>query len=146
MDKIENLIQSLESFLHEQNHYIEEAIKRNSAIIVESNVFQMYELGQKRTGKSITPPYSPAYKKVKQRKGQRTDHVTLRDTGAFHASLYVDYFNEGFEIKAKDFKTPFLVNRYSPDILGLKDDSLKAICDEFITPYLRQRLFNLIRK
>lgn len=47
---------------------------------------RLYETGKDSKGESLGS-YSPFTVVIKQSKGQRTDHITLRDTGDFYKSM-----------------------------------------------------------
>lgn len=70
--------------------------------------------------------YTPFTKQEKSSKGQRTDHITLRDTGAFYKSFRVIVKRDSFEIIADDvsiYDEP-LTEVFGIDILGLTEDNL----------------------
>lgn len=95
--------------------------------IIAIVVNRMYEEGLRRAASGggtepIEPPYAYVTKYVyKRKKGQRTDHVTLRDTGRFHESLRLVYTANGFYIRS-DGSVPYsrnLENKYTRRIYGL---------------------------
>lgn len=94
-----------------------------TAIVVN----RMYEEGLRRAASGGgTEPIEPDYAHVtryvyKRKKGQRTDHVTLRDTGRFHESLRLVYTADGFYVRS-DGSVPYsrkLEDRYTRRIYGL---------------------------
>jgi hypothetical protein len=89
-------------------------------------------------------PYQPKTIEIKQIKGQPYNRVTLRDEGDFHSSFYVDFSNQGFEIKASDEKTEHLVNKYGRQILGLTDENAFELASEYIQPDLITRIKELL--
>lgn len=79
--------------------------------------------------------YSSYTKAIKAEKGQRLDHITLKDTGEFYESFDVVPSLKGFEITADPQKEDTnLIEAYGKDILGLTDESIKELI-EFIAPY-----------
>ena len=96
---------------------------------------QLYELGenslgQRLKGKKILKDgeYTPFTKSIKQEKGQRFDHPTLKDSGAFYASFIVKPYKGGFEIDADPVKDETnLFDELGKDILGLNDENLQII-------------------
>jgi hypothetical protein len=73
--------------------------------------------------------YSNFTKDIKQRNGQRFDHITLNDTGAFYDSfkVYLTPDND-FLIYSDPIKDDTnLIEEYGEDIIGLTEDNLDKI-------------------
>jgi len=83
----------------------------------------------------------------KIQKGDRHDHVTLKDTGAFYNSFLVAVDRSGFSIVADDvaFYDRPLTEVYGIEILGLTKENTAWLGD-FITfqygKYVRERLLS----
>lgn len=99
------------------NEITSEAIHQSARGYVEKQRMQMYE-GVNSDGKE-RPPYSPYTVAIKIRKGQRYDVVTLKDTGDFYKSLFIDVREDTFVISAHDPKTLKIVDRYGDIVFGL---------------------------
>ncbi len=100
--------------------------------IIELNQSQLYESGTDSNGQSLGQ-YQPYTVEIKRKKGQRTDHITLKDTGRFYNSFRIRVKSDGFEIHVKDLPgKDSLIYRYGIDILGLDTMSLHQIQDIFI--------------
>lgn len=87
--------------------YIQRIITDNEAYIVDMNAeIQLYEEGVNRLGVSIMDyaPYRPLTIAIKEEKGQPTNRVTLRDTGDFESSFYIEVGDRQFEIKASELE------------------------------------------
>lgn len=97
---------------------------------------QLYNLGEDSDGAKLTPPYSFNTIRIKVENGQRSDHVTLKDTGGFYESFEVNGFNFGFEITANTITDGGndLEDKYGEKIIGLNDENIE-ILGEFIAPY-----------
>jgi hypothetical protein len=124
-----------------------EICERYEAEICDMNAEdQLFERGVNRVGVDIMDyaPYQPKTIEIKQIKGQPYNRVTLRDEGDFHSSFYVDFSNQGFEIKASDEKTEHLVNKYGRQILGLTDENAFELASEYIQPDLITRIQELL--
>jgi hypothetical protein len=89
-------------------------------------------------------PYHPYTIAVKQSKGQPTDRVTLRDTGAFHRSIKVDVDNEKFTVTATDPKTDELMEKYGEGILNISDDNLHSLKQGLLLPELRRKFLEAL--
>jgi len=102
---------------------------------------QLYELGvdsQNRELKDIagnpntSSGYSPFTISEKERKGQRTDHITLKDTGEFYLSFTVKPFKGGFSIDANPIKDEDnLFDIWGSEIVGLNEENLQIIIEYY---------------
>lgn len=122
--------------------YIKAIIEENDAYIVDMNTEQqLYEQGVNTYGVKIMDykPYKPLTIRIKKEKGQPIDRVTLRDTGDFQSSFYLEVGNEQFEIKANDWKTDGLIKKYGREILGLTDENLSELIWHFIYPDILEK-------
>lgn len=144
MERITELIDKLESYEEEINKYMEAATIEAADTIIDMNIGQLYDTGENRDGQKITPEYAPATVEIKRAKGQPTNRVTLRDTFKWQASFWIQYYQDGFEIKASDWKTEQLTMKYGEEILGLQDESVKWLNENFYLPRLIRELKNKI--
>lgn len=83
--------------------------------------------------------------KGKKEKGQRYDHVTLKDTGEFYNSFKAILDgNSDFIISADTIKdTGDLIEKYGSEILGLNSNSLEKLAvktKEILIPYVKKIL------
>ena len=126
---------------------IQNIIWDNEAYIVDLNAEeQLFEQGINRLGVEISDyaPYSPVTIAIKEAKGQPTNRVTLRDTGDFEASFFLEVGDKQFEIKASDFKTEDLIKKYGRQILGLTDENIAALIWQYIFPDLMEKAKNVL--
>lgn len=122
--------------------FIKEIVEENEAFIVELNSQdQLFEKGITSTGVSIADyaPYSEVTIEIKQQKGQPVNRVTLRDEGDFHASFALKIDNEQFEVVANDWKVKDLTLYYGDEILGLTDDNISVVANEWVYPGLMEK-------
>lgn len=140
---IRNLEYRLRAFRDKLSMYLEEAVRDNESVIVgmiaES---QLYDKGITGMGRSIADyaPYAPKTIALKRKKGQPTNRVTLRDTGAFYAGMRVIFDAGGFRITSDDRKTEELVDKYGPEIFRLSNNNLSILLREHIRPALISKL------
>ena len=90
--------------------------------------------------------YAPFTIEIKQQKGQRTDEVTLRDTGDFYDSMtvYVDRNGE-FVIDADFIKDGTdLRSDWGNNILGLNDENLNKFVTD-LNRFLIERLREILQ-
>ena len=112
---------------------------------------QLFEKGIDATGKSLKEiggDYSPFTKKIKSRKGQPTDRVTLKDTGVFHKSFGVIPDFSGFTIlsdpiKVSDGFQTNLFDRWGGNVEGLTTENINTKLNEVA---LRKFVFLLEKK
>ena len=122
--------------------YIAEIIERNDWQIIAWNTYdQLYDKGITATGVSIWDyaPYSPITIQYKKEMGQPYDRVTLRDTGEFYQSFYLQIDNEKFAFDAEDWKTRDLLRLYGDEIMGLTDSNIQRLEGEILLPELMER-------
>lgn len=120
-------------------------VRDNDNILIDMNAQdQLYAKGVNRLGVRIDEyqPYRPLTIQVKIEKRQPYDRVTLKDTGEFYDSFYVETAEDRFYIKASDEKTNWLIKKYGAEIFGLTNDSLA----EFINDYVKDEAYNRVRE
>lgn len=144
MDRITSLIGKLEDYRDNIYSYLEAATIEAEDTIIDMNISQLYDSGERRDGTKITPAYAPETVAIKKKKGQPTNRVTLRDTFDWQASFWVQFYPDGFEIKAGDWKTERLTQKYGDEILGLQDEMVKYLCETFYLPRLRTELRKIL--
>lgn len=122
---------------------IQKIIQENEAAIIDMNAQeQLFESGENSLGVSIASyaPYKPITIEIKKLKGQPTNRVTLRDEGDFESSFYLVISDKQFEIKASDWKTEELVEKYGSSILGLTKENIASLTWDYIYPELMDTL------
>lgn len=120
-------------------------VRDNDNILIDMNAQdQLYAKGVNRLGVRIDEyqPYRPLTIQVKIEKRQPYDRVTLKDTGEFYESFYVETAEDRFYIKASDEKTNWLIKKYGAEIFGLTNDSLA----EFINDYVKDEAYNRVKE
>jgi hypothetical protein len=101
-----------------------QAVKDTSDLALDLNRSQMYDEGIDAKGKQIGQ-YSETTVRIKQKKGQPTEFMTLLDTGSFYKKMFVNARSIPILIDSRDPKTPILEETYSPNILGLTREHTK---------------------
>ncbi|MGL5979755.1 MAG: hypothetical protein ACRCZY_02540 [Phocaeicola sp.] len=139
MEKLDKLIERLKGFESGIIEAIADVVKQYEHTIVEMNIQdQLYDKGINKDGVKLSDanPYKPMTVRIKIEKNQPVDRVTLRDEGDFHNSFYLEYTEDGFEIKASDYKSDDLANKYGKEIFGLTDESFKEFNETYVQPEL----------
>lgn len=130
-DKILNRLNQIDL-----NRPAEEMFDKLIPEIEDYNVEQLNK-GIKSDGNRIKPEYRPKTVIIKQKKGQPTDRVTLKDYGDFHNQIRVKKYATKFELVSYDEKSEKLQEKYTPDILGITNENLAKI---------RLEIFNKLQK
>ncbi|OJW78439.1 hypothetical protein [Spirosoma sp. 48-14] len=114
------------------NRVLSDVIAANAVLIADLNRKQL-AAGIRADNSAISPYYRPDTVQIKRDKGQRTDRVTLHDTGDFYESIFTAVFDQAFDLEATDPKTEELKAKYGDDILGLTPEN-RAVLIEVIKP------------
>jgi len=113
-------------------------LKDNRRKIKNAQLRQMYDWGEDNKGNQIGT-YSYPTEQYKKDQGAISDYVTLKDTGRFYESIYIDFdLFDSFEIKSDDPKfrrridgaKKSIVEQYSEDVLGLNESSMYLLREE----------------
>lgn len=136
MRRLDNMIQELKR--RDPLALLVAILEEMQADIVDMNTRALEERGEGSDGMPLEPPYRPLTVAIKQAKGQTAAHVTLKDTGDFHESFFVDFGAEGFTISATDWKTEQLTGKYGPAVFGLTETDFKKLRD-IVLPKLYER-------
>lgn len=116
--KIDVSVRKIRGYINFSRQATDRAVEESRADIVDWNVDQMYEQGVTADNKPLGE-YAPSTIAIKRQKGQKTDHVTLRDTGDFHSEMVVKKEGVGkFTVTSEDWKAGTLEQNYG-NIFGL---------------------------
>ena len=125
---------------------VKQAVANNQNMIIRLN--SKAQLGEKALNSDGVDifsyaPYAPLTITLKKAEGRPTDRVTLEDEGDFHDSFYIDFQEDGFEIRASDWKTQELIYKYGESILGLTDENIELVARQFIVPEIHKMIAEL---
>ena len=127
------------------NSSIQESIDQNKQIIMELQTQEQMYQGITSKGIDIKPAYASSTIKIKRRKGQPTDRVTLFDTGAFYNSLEVIAGKNDAVIRTIISYSVYLVDRYA-DILGLDKENWTKFLNNYTIPTIKKNFDDIITK
>lgn len=113
-------------------------------LIIDLNTIdQLYNQGVDSRGVSLGD-YTAYTKSLKQQKGERYDHITLKDTGEFYKSFRIIFTGDALQIVANPIKDDTnLFIEFGIDIVGLTEDSMSVVTTkalQLIKPYIKQQL------
>lgn len=135
-ERAKNKVKELKSSV---NPTIQSVFEEYKELVKEVNVDrQLFDKGQDSKGSIIRPAYKPITIKLKKKKGQPADRVTLRDTGKFHRTLKVIPKDDEVEIIAGVEYGKYLIKKYGDDILGLQEEFLREFITRYILPELKK--------
>lgn len=128
MKKLDDLIKAFEDVERAFDKIVIDQVKKRERQVISLNTRQqLFLAGIDSSGQKLTPSYGPLTIKLKRRKNQPTNRVTLRDTGDFHRSFFAFFEDDRFTIYADDYKAPFLFGKYGNDVAGLTDDNVDEV-------------------
>lgn len=127
------------------NSSIQESIIQNKQIILELQTQEQMYQGIDSKGIDIKPAYANSTIKIKRRKGQPTDRVTLFDTGAFYNSLEIIAGQNDAIIRTVISYSVFLVDKYA-DILGLDEQNWTVFLENYTIPTIKKNFDDIIAK
>jgi len=109
----------------------------NAILKLETNFLdlqknQWYNTGMDSEGQDLGV-YSPTYELRRKRRGLRTDHVTLKYSGNFFASLRLVMKGDAIYIESKgvDYEK-YIVQRYGEDIYDLNDQQRAKLIPQIV--------------
>lgn len=91
---------------------------------IQSDGNKIQRIGAKYKG------YAPMTIREKEKKGQPTDRITLKDKGDFYFEAYADARSEGIIADSADSKSLKLQEDYGTKIFGLADPSKQLYIDK----------------
>jgi len=139
MNPLQTVILNLKSLLSEQiKNEVKTFVSLNEELILAMNRERLYQRGESIDNKLITPLYTPFTIRLKRLKGQRYNHVTLKDTGLFYDSLYIVLEENSFYVSqnssARTQIYTDLKAKYGSLLLGLTNKDLIILrerCKEY---------------
>lgn len=136
---IENYIKGLEKFKANLPEQVDSILMKNSKFIVGMLKLRLYNYGQDGNYDQIGY-YTPSTKRRKDKKGQKADFITLRDSARFYDGMFMLAENGNYKISSTDSKTPLLIAEYGPAILELTYKQQTDIVENIIDPEIQKLL------
>jgi len=142
---LDNTISVIEDLQKNKDKIILNLVSEYDDFVIGLNQAQLYNDGIRGDGSQITPPYARLTLRIKRKKGQPTNRVTLKDTGDFYDSFYIELGSNSFLINARDSKTIDLKQKYEDEILGLTEKSIGEL-SQFLKGKLIEQLRNELQQ
>lgn len=131
MEKLKQLVQDLRNIEQIMLDELFDISKASKAELVQTNRDEIFS-GKRVDGTDIRPFYRPRTIREKIRKGQPTNRVTLKDTGAMYESMLAKVNSKGFDVDATDSKVKSLTMKYQK-FLGISVETFeKKLQDGYI--------------
>lgn len=143
MDELDIYISNLENLEHTLVEKAKDAILSKQGQILGNLKLRLFNTGIDGDGNKIKPDYAYSTTQIKARKKQRTSHVTLRDTGDFYKSMFIDFDNGNIFVNSNDSKSSSLINKYGKSIMELTLQEQRIIIDTIIEPFLVKEIKKL---
>jgi len=131
-NKLKNVIDDFDSIT-------DKVLDDNKQAYADENTRVLFNEGVDSQGNKL-PEYSETTKRIKAKKGQPTNRMTLKDTGDFHKGFFARISSGKMTISSKDDKTNELTERYGQDIFGLQADDRRLVSREMVLPELIKEL------
>jgi len=138
LDRLDTLARALKSLPARLTATVAEVAQANNYVLEDANAAQL-EAGLDADGRQITPEYAELTIELKQQKGQPTDRVTLRDSGAFYAGIVAQVRGQELELTGTDPKTRELQEKYGDDIIGLSEEAVAEFREDYVRPELEAK-------
>lgn len=143
MKVISGKIEALKRFQKEADRVAIDEVANNDSIVLDMNFQeQLRDKGVNSKGVSIESyrPYSDSYLKAKKAAGKYRGYVDLNLEGDFTSSGVLKKGALQVEIDNTDYKTEWLVKRYGKSIMGLTNENLNEIRQDYVKPRLLTEL------
>jgi len=144
MDKFENLIKILKEF--NLNKAIEKIIKANQKEILNLIPKEQIYKGIKGDGGAIVPPYTPAYRSYKTKRGLYQGFVDLHLSGDYLDSFTIEYTAEGFIIQSNRIENGFNLSEHLKGRYGAKVEEFTEEHFNLLLNIIREGLINEIKR
>lgn len=159
MDRFERLQKTLREFKRKAilHQLVKEAFKeaKLDKYVIRLNQKQLFDKGIDSDGDSLGV-YSPYTITIKEKKRQKTDHITLKDTGEFYKSFTVTIKKDGIYFDADPIKIDDetgersnLFDDFGKEILGLTEENKIKLIKKLKRPLkdaIRRKIIEAVRK
>lgn len=135
MDSVSTLIDNLKDFERNYDQILIGLVKDREKEVIQMNTDQLFG-GESADETGLSPRYTPSTIERKRRRNQPYDRVTLRDEGDFHASFFVRYGEDFFELASDDQKRVYLERKYGERLYGLTPGNIDRLTKDLKTDFV----------
>ncbi len=135
MEELEELKNKLAGIIPAMPVLVRKSFEQLKPQIEDLNIKQLSE--GKRADGSFLPNYSFVSVGVY---GKRPGPMTMHDTGDFYDGLTLVIDDDGIEMKGMDMKTEMLTVHYGDEIIGISEEDIAAIPEEYLEPVLKDEV------
>jgi len=145
MGVIERFERKLKELKASINKGIQTSIDKNKDVLINKQTGQFDE-GKDSMNVNFVPDYATSTKKYKQRNGQPTNRVTLKDSGDLYDSITIQANTTQAIISTNIEYFKYLVAHYDRNtILGIQDDAMEAFLVRYTLPEIEKNFKAIIR-
>jgi hypothetical protein len=145
MGVVETFERKLRELKASINKGIQTSIASNEQILVDQQTDGQMDKGKDSNSISFIPDYATSTKNIKRSKGQPTNRVTLKDTGALYNSITIQANTTNAVISAGVAYFGFLVSHYETNsILGIQDEAMKEFLIDYTIPEIEKNFKQIL--
>jgi hypothetical protein len=135
MDKLDSLLKKIIALPGELPSIMKNVFEEIKPVVEDLNIAQL-QRGERADGSSL-PNYSPV---SVAKFGKRPGPMTLRDQGGFYKRITLKVESDGVELVGNDIKTEMLQLRYGDNIIGLQEESMNIIEQDYLKEEVEKKL------
>lgn len=146
-DAIDKAIKKLKLMKASINKALQTSINTNKNVLIEQQTDGQFDKGKDANSISFIPSYATSTKRIKRKKGQPTDRVTLKDTGKLYDSVNIQAGTKEVVFSANVDYYKYLVAHYKTNqILGIQPKEMKSFIKKYTTPEILKNFKAIARK
>jgi len=142
MSSIDEYIVKLDNLANSMDIRLRDIVLRNKGALLSTLKLRLFQKSLDGNY-NFLGTYAPMTKRRKKKKGQISNRVTLRDTGDWYNSMFVDFKSNTILIDATDVKNDVLKDIYGDAILDLAEQEVEFFVDTKLDPELQRMIDDL---
>ena len=129
------------------NKSIQTSIAKNESVLVDQQTEGQFDKGKDAFNISIVPKYAKSTRDYKQRNGQPTDRVTLKDSGKLYDNVQIQANTTQAVISANVNYFKYLVVHYADNqLLGIQEPAMQKFLIKYTLPEIEKNFKAIIKK
>ena len=142
MSSIDEYIIKLDNLANSMDIRLRDIVLRNKGALLSTLKLRLFQKSLDGNY-NFLGTYAPMTKRRKKKKGQISNRVTLRDTGDWYNSMFVDFKSNTILIDATDVKNDVLKDIYGDAILDLTEQEVEFFVDTKLDSELQRMIDDL---